>query len=262
MKFYSSSKQSFILFSILALVSTLAADETANTTESSGGTGTVGTDCTSDKDCDAKIGLTCHESKCDCARPKEMMFDKEKNICQVLESYSCANITGMTADFECIRHAKCKVDESSGGNKVCQCDEGYSVTADNRCHGDFDTSCEVDKDPCNDLAALTCTTAGGSNQGKCACHAPKDNVYEDGRCKAVAGAACIHKNPGYVLTCIANATCHEKKNSEDKNIAGICECTDDLVPTANRTCGANAQAIILPGVVTIVASIIFAVLLR
>ena len=266
LSFYSSLNKSLILVSILAFVSSLAADDTANTTvsttESPVGTGTHGTDCTNDKDCDGKIGLTCQQSKCECARPKEMLFDNEKSVCLVLESYSCtSNVTGMTKDFDCIKHAKCKEDESRG-SKICQCDEGYSVTADNKCYGDLDTNCEVDKDPCNPLAALNCMTAEGSNQGKCACPAPKDNIYEDGKCKAVAGAGCILKNPGVVLTCIGNSTCREKKDSADKNVGGICECDEDLVMTTNRTCAANAQVIILPGVVTVLGTIIFAVLVR
>lgn len=225
----SSSKFAVLIFIILTLVSRLAADENTSATDPSTDHPDAhknhGEDCERDKDCDTKAGMTCISNKCECHR--ETSYNDEKKVCLILESYSCAKKTDI--QLECTIHATCEADK-----KVCKCMEGYSANAGNQCKGSLGTTCDVDKDPCNDLAELTCHPAEGSKEGKCACYAPQDNVFEDGRCKALAGGACVHKNPGYTIDCVGNATCMDKT---DGDTTGVCECIEGHSVLADRRCG-------------------------
>ncbi|CAG7825579.1 unnamed protein product, partial [Allacma fusca] len=121
------------------------------------------------------------------------------------------------------------------------CTKGYSPNVIRECKGDFETNCDNQDEECNDFAMLMCHVAGGETIGKCGCYKPKENVYENGKCIALAGAACTHNTPPYILACTPNATCILENNALTKNTTGTCTCNKGTVQLASKRCGAKGN---------------------
>lgn len=165
--------------------------------------------CSRSNRCDSRSALACTENVCQCVKPDEMVYDKNKGKCVVLSGERCSYtaveiVVDQTQEkrwnerLDCVDNAVCNNDG------YCDCSSAYYEDVEGSCsskqlHGQNctkDNECRKDKN-------LICV------DGICSCNQTEavfDPAYKI--CVARAGSSCIQYE-----RCVRNANCPRRGGS-------------------------------------------------
>lgn len=195
------------LFIVLGLCAIIAS-VTAITRKS------YGEGCNKIHKCDRTAWLSCRDSKCECSKPDEMLYDEVKKSCVTKSGERCKYGLDESEESSLVEITDCVPNANCSSDGVCLCDSKYHEIYDGTCalslsHGE--NCSEVDQ--CSKYAGLFCVDS------KCQC---KEGIYSEdkGLCVGVSQNDCIRGE------CVDGAVCVE----------GKCLCGPEYFHSAQKTC--------------------------
>lgn len=220
----------FILLALIQLSSHINCQTTSLSRAS------FGEACDKGLRCDSRASLSCgSENVCQCVKPDEMKYDKNRGKCVVLSgercSYTAVEILmdqtqekRWTEKLDCVANAVCNNDG------YCDCRSEFYEHPEGTCvpKGMHGQNCTKDEE-CRTDKQLVCT-----NQ-LCSCNQTEavfDPAYN--QCVARAGASCLKYE-----RCVRNADCPRRHRYHSYNrdaLYDICTCSSEYKRSNNGLC--------------------------